>query len=116
MMWYILNENDEPVPADGLVAAQFLESGRRIVAQSDVGDAHLSTVFLCLDHGMGRPGGPVLYESMWFGGPNDGDQRRYRTKEEALAGHQEMLSEVVGYDVVEAIHEAAEAIAEKYIK
>lgn len=86
-MWYILNEKNEPVPEpDCLVAAQFLESGNRIVAQSDVGDAHLSTVFLCLDHGMGRPGGPVLYESMWFGGPMDGDQRRYRTREEALEG------------------------------
>ena len=125
-MWYILNEKNEPVPEpDCLVAAQFLESGNRIVAQSDVGDAHLSTVFLCLDHGMGRPGGPVLYESMWFGGPMDGDQRRYRTREEALAGHQEMLNEVArlrtylkvaGYDVAEAIHEAAESIADKYIK
>lgn len=124
-MWYILNEKNEPVPEpDCLVAAQFLESGNRIVAQSDVGDAHLSTVFLCLDHGMGRPGGPVLYESMWFGGPMDGDQRRYRTREEALAGHQEMLNEVAGFlrrfgnvdDVAEAIHEAAESIADKYIK
>jgi hypothetical protein len=114
-MWYILNKDNEPVPADILVAAQFLESGNRIVAQDHVDGANLSTVFLCLDHSMGRSGGPVLYESMWFGGPNNGNQRRYRTREEALAGHQEMLHELIGRDVVEAIHEAAEDIANKFL-
>lgn len=124
IMWYILNENNEPVPADSFVAAQFLESGNRIIAQDDVDGAHLSTVFLCLDHnhytGNSRRD-PVLYESMWFGGPNDGDQRRYCTREEALAGHQEMLNEVIGNEVIgneaaEAMHEAAEAIADKLLK
>ena len=116
-MWWILDENNEPVPSDGMGAAQFIELGRRSVAQDDVGDAHLSTVFLCLDHSMGRPGGPILYESMWFGGPNDGDQRRYRTREEALAGHQEMLNEVAGYDeAAKAIHEAAENIVDKFLR
>lgn len=119
-MWYILNENNEPVPADSLVAARFLESGNRIVAQNDVDGAHLSTVFLCLDHnyctGKGRSRGPVLYESMWFGGPNDGDQRRYCTREEALAGHQEMLNEVISNETAEAMHEAAENIADKFLK
>lgn len=121
MMWYILNENNEPVPEPNvLVAAQFLESGNRSVAQDSIGDAHLSTVFLCLDHSMGRPG-PILYESMWFGGPNDGDLRRYRTREEALAGHQEMLNEVAGYAAIHkadyaAIHKVAEDIANKFLE
>lgn len=93
-MWYVLNENNEPVQAETLVAAQWMEANtaRRTVAYDAMPDGSLlSTVFLCLDHGMGRSDGPVLYESMWFGGPHDGHQRRYKTRQEALEGHASML-------------------------
>lgn len=93
-MWYILDENDEPVLADSLEASKWWDNDRRVVANDKMpDDVCLSTVFLVLDHSMGRSGdAPILYESMWFGGPFDGDQRRYRTKQEALAGHAEMLN------------------------
>lgn len=96
MTWFILDENGEPIQADTLVAARWFEDEgniqRRQVAYDSLPDGSLlSTVFLCLDHGMGRSDGPVLYESMWFGGPHDGHQRRYKTRQEALAGHMEML-------------------------
>lgn len=47
----------------------------------------VSTVFLGLDHRYGD-GPPLLFESMIFGGPLSGEQRRYSTKAEALAGHE----------------------------
>jgi len=99
-MWYVLNDQNEPVPADTLVAARFLEEQieRRIVAYNDMPDGSLlSTVFLCLDHSMGRSDGPVLFESMWFGGPYDGHQRRYKTWTEAAEGHADMLEAYMEY-------------------
>lgn len=99
-MWYILDENNEPVPADTLVAARFLEEQgkRRTVAYSDMPDGSLlSTVFLGLDHSMGRSDGPVLFESLWFGGPHDGHQRRYKTWTEAEEGHADMLEAYMEY-------------------
>lgn len=94
MDWYILDENDKPILSDILTASKFLqESDRRVVSYTEINSTcFLSTVFLCLDHCYGR-GAPILYESLWFGGSNDGDMRRYRTKEEALLGHREMLEE-----------------------
>ena len=97
MMWYVLNENDEPVAEpDMILAARWFSenSERRKVVLTDVSeDCQLSTVFLGLDHSY-RGGEPVLYESLWFGGPNDGDMRRYKTREEAIKGHIEMLAEI----------------------
>ena len=93
-MWYILDENDQPIPVDCLVAAKWMEehNQRRVVGHDSLPDGSLlSTAFLCLDHGMGRSDGPVLYESLWFGGPHDGHQRRYKTKQEAIEGHASML-------------------------
>lgn len=92
-MWFILNEENEPIPADILEASRFLEDhARRVVAYSAMSDGSLlSTVFLCLDHGFGRSGRPVLFESLWFGGPHDGHQRRYETWLEAEEGHADML-------------------------
>jgi hypothetical protein len=92
-MWYVLDENDEPVLADSLEASKWWDNKRRTVARDELpDDVCLSTVFLVLDHSMGRGDAPILYESMWFGGPFDGDQRRYKTKQEALEGHAEMLN------------------------
>jgi hypothetical protein len=39
-------------------------------------------------------GKPVLWESMIFGGPLDGDCRRYSSKADALAGHQVLVKKV----------------------
>lgn len=98
MMWYILDEHDNPIAEpDMVLAARWFGNNpkRRIVTKTDVNeDCTLSTVFLGLDHSY-RGGEPILYESMWFGGPNNGDMRRYNTKKEAFEGHLEMLGEVL---------------------
>lgn len=67
----------------------------RVVGRDDVGDAHVSTVLLGLDHNFGD-GPPVIFETMVFGyGDDEGEyQWRYRTKEEALAGHQRVVAAV----------------------
>jgi hypothetical protein len=50
----------------------------------------VSTVFLGLDHGFGfaTEHGPVLFETMVFGGRLDGHMERSRTREDALHTHE----------------------------
>lgn len=69
------------------------QSGDRIVAQDQIGDYWVSTVFLGLDHsfGFGKPHVPILFETMVFiGEKNDGTQVRYATWNEAAEGHAEI--------------------------
>ncbi len=91
--WYILDNNHKPVPADVLVAAEWMEKNpkRKIVKQEDIDDIHVSTVFLGLDHCFHweKDKTPVLWETMIFGGPNDQEyQERYTSYEDALKGHE----------------------------
>ena len=50
-------------------------------------------MFLGLDHSFGG-GAPLLFETMVFGGPLDGEQERYSTWNEAEAGHKLMVERV----------------------
>jgi hypothetical protein len=66
----------------------------RRVAQDYVGDIHVSTVFLAIDHGFldwreeGPGYKPILFETMVFGYSDDEEfQWRYRTEKDAAAGH-----------------------------
>jgi len=67
---------------------QYMETAERHVADTEVGDARVSTVFLGTAHSFGY-GPPLLFETMIFGGKYDDYQRRYCTWEEAEQGHQE---------------------------
>ena len=62
----------------------------RLVAKTEVNGSDISTVFLCIDHGFGGEC-PVLFETMVFGGALDGEQDRYCTWDEAIAGHEAMV-------------------------
>ena len=99
-MW-ILNGH-EPVPAiDMVTAANFFgDIDARRVAETVVGDARISTVFLCIDHNHSSNGPPVLFESMIFC-PGDAEidenMRRYVTWDEAAAGHAELVEFVQGH-------------------
>jgi hypothetical protein len=62
----------------------------RQVASTDWDGVRVSTVFLGLDHSWGQ-GDPVLWETMIFGGPADGEQWRYRSLEAARAGHEKAV-------------------------
>lgn len=77
-----------PVKVDDLLAwgRELEKADRRVAADMLPDGVRVSTVFLGLDHGFGE-GPPILYETMVFGGPSDGDCERYSTRAEALAGH-----------------------------
>jgi hypothetical protein len=51
---------------------------RRILSRSKIPGGYVSTVFLGLDHGWDG-GPPVLWETLVFGGPEDGFMDRYRS-------------------------------------
>lgn len=51
----------------------------------------VSTVFLVLDHGY-SPGPPVLWETLIFGGPDNGYAERYTSEDSARAGHELILA------------------------
>ena len=72
----------------------FEDNEARRVDYTVVGDAHVSTVFLGLDHGFEKGKKPVLFETMVFGGYYDEEQERYCTAEEARMGHAKWVKRV----------------------
>ena len=89
---YILRGH-EAIPADAMEWAIWFEKADRRVAHDEIGEAHVSTVFLGLDHNFfGGP--PLIFETMVFGGPLDQEQDRYSTWDQAEAGHAAMVERV----------------------
>ena len=88
---YIL-EGTIPVLCDNLnIWGRWFQTAARHVARDERGDVVVSTVFLGLDHAF-RPGRPLLFETMIFGGPHHLDLARYSTWAEATAGHAVMCT------------------------
>lgn len=115
--WYILDKDDNPVETDTITAGRWFENSvndkQRVVAWTDVAPGvSLSTVFLALNHSW-IPGKVLLYESLWFGGEFDGEMRRYSTKAEALAGHNEMLAEYNNKEIADVMAEVAKEIVDR---
>lgn len=94
-MFYILRGRT-PVPEDDTLKwARWFEDHdeERIVARDLVGDTLVSTVFLGVDHAHAG-GPPVLFETMVFSGDSlENAMWRYRTYDEAEAGHAAVLEE-----------------------
>lgn len=63
----------------------------KAVRKTCVGEAHVSTVFLSINHNFGE-GSPILFETMIFGGDSHKYQERYATWDEAVAGHDEAVA------------------------
>jgi hypothetical protein len=82
-----------PVAVDLMTWARWLQNttDARRVAIDDFTGGRVSTVFLGLDHSLGN-GPPILFETLIFGGPLDGEQWRYCTWKEAETGHQHALA------------------------
>lgn len=75
-----------------LKAALFFEDfARRVVMQHEIGDSHVSTVFLGLDHNFTGEGPPILFETLVQGGTLDGHMNRYASWGEAARGHVDIL-------------------------
>lgn len=90
---FILEGHDAVPTNDVRVWARMYESADRVVAQDQIGDIKISTVFLGLDHNFGD-GAPLLFETMIFGGVHDQYQDRYSTWQEAEAGHKKAVAMV----------------------
>lgn len=88
---YILSDDGTPIVASSVQEwGRWFETHDRRVAYDRLPTCDISTVFLGLDHGWGE-GPPVLWETMVFGGKLDGEQRRYTSMSDALAGHREVV-------------------------
>jgi len=86
MMFYVLNEDHEPIPATMSESATFFESiDKRRVANHESGKKRVSTIFLGIDHNFMWKGPPLFFETMTW---PDEEQERYSTYAEALAGHE----------------------------
>jgi hypothetical protein len=100
MTMYMLDEHGEPVPVDDIeIWGRWWQQANRIVAQdkdeaAGAAGVMVSTVFLGLDHNFSTSGPPVLWETLVFGGPLDGEMDRYTSRAAALAGHQAMCRRV----------------------
>lgn len=86
---------------------EWMEKADRHVAQTDVGECWVSTIFLGIDHSFMEEGAPVVFETMAFTAPierkvfgrwmpvrDEIAARRYRTWEEAEEGHLAVVIEV----------------------
>ncbi len=92
-MFYILDENKEPIQVDVDVWCRWSEDidNRRVAITGPEYGRRVSTIFLGTDHGF-CGGKPILFESMLFDGSfEDKDSDRYCTYEEAVAGHDLMV-------------------------
>ena len=80
------------------------------VARDELDGCGVSTVFLGLDHRFGGSGDPILFETMIFGGPLDGEQWRAATYDEAERCHAAAVTRArIAGARIKAIAEAAGA-------
>ena len=96
---YYMLKNGEIVPTtDSLEFSKWFENiDERRVDYTEINDnAYVSTVCLGIDHNHWGEGPPVIFESMAFGvGIENEIQDRYSTLEEAKAGHEKMVKEIM---------------------
>lgn len=97
MNHYIL-EGKEIIPCDVITWGRFLETGDRVIGRWGFASCDVSTVFLGMDHRFGRPGPPLVFETLIFGGPLDDTMERYATYDEAELGHMYWCGQVVRYE------------------
>lgn len=90
---YYCEIEGNPVPCGAKQWASLTDDDRR-VAYTEFNGCRYSTVFLGYDHNFG-PGAPILYETMVFPGESWTETygERYRSREEAKAGHYRKLIE-----------------------
>lgn len=95
-MYYILDEENHTVEVDALTWAKFIETASNcIVDYTEVtSGCVVSTVFLGLNHRFISKGPPILFETLAFGGPMDGDGARYSSWDDAVIGHKSFVAKV----------------------
>lgn len=93
---FILNGKVPEACGDLMRWAMWMETGKRHVADSEVGVVRVSTVFLGLNHNWSPSGPPILFETMCFAQQSLDHLPfcRYATWDEAVAGHAAVCAEV----------------------
>lgn len=100
-IYYILDENKQPVECDAATMQAFLEKeeNQRVALDEIPGGVIVSTVFLGINHNWSSVRSiPILFETMLFdtGDEWEGEtQWRYCTYEEAVAGHKETVERLI---------------------
>lgn len=91
--YYILNDDHTTTPVEMMEWALWAskDKGKSVVKQDTFGEVRVSTVFLGLNHAYLGQGAPLIFETMIFGGKDDGFQERYSTWDQALKGHQKTI-------------------------
>jgi hypothetical protein len=72
----------------------FRDCEGRQVAETEVGDVRISTVWLGINYRFDEEGAPLIFESMVFGGEFDHTTDRYPNWHAALAGHDQLVTMV----------------------
>lgn len=92
---YILVDRQAVAVSDVLEwASMFEDRDKRRVDLSPVGpDAHVSTVFLGLDHAFSGP--PMIFETMSFVGGESVDCERCSTWDQAVAQHRRIVKRML---------------------
>jgi hypothetical protein len=63
----------------------------KVVARDRVGPALVSTIWLGIDLSFGTARRPVIFETMVFGGPQEGWTDRWSTEDCARTGHMDVV-------------------------
>lgn len=92
LLWIL--EGQKAIPCqDVLKWGHWCETAQRNIARNLIGDFLVSTVFLGTNQRIGK-GVPILFETMVFFNdkPVDKYSRRYSTWDEAVEGHQAVIT------------------------
>jgi hypothetical protein len=93
-MQYVLGPDHVPVPEPDFMAwCQWLgvDANRHVAYDVISPTVGVSTIFLGVEHNR-FSSAPTLFETMVFDGDGYSEQRRYRTWDEAKAGHAEVVA------------------------
>jgi hypothetical protein len=91
-MFWRLDDNHTPVQCETFEEYFASVEKDHQVAETWIADGvRVSTIFLPVGHGFIE--NPAFFETMVFGGPLDHCQVRYRTWDEAAAGHERLCTE-----------------------
>lgn len=86
--WILDKDNRTPIPVDLLTWAKWIDKAKnRDVGDERIRGVRVSTVFLGLDHNFDEQGEPLIFETMIFGGDEDGYCERCSTWEQAVQMH-----------------------------
>lgn len=101
LQYYTLDDDKNVVPVDrnSPKFSGLWDIDKRRVAEETVGDYWVSTVFLPMDHGYGKEGPPVVFETMVFpAGAKTGKEKmldRYQERCSTWVEAQEMHKRIV---------------------